>query len=143
MPIGVKSINITTLSPPYLIQSLTLTNLPHISNIHPNKLFYSWGLVMGLKVFAITADDMDCNDWVIASNAKEAIKYYIDEIYGELGNNEAYDEYKNTKEIPEDELNTLTFFDENTETTRTFKEELDSAINEYKKTPYIFSSVEY
>ena len=52
---------------------------------------------MGLKVFAITADDMDCNDWVIASNAKEAIKYYIDEIYGELGNNEAYDEYKNTK----------------------------------------------
>ena len=47
------------------------------------------------------------------------------------------------KEIPEDELNTLTFFDENTETTRTFKEELDSAINEYKKTPYIFSSVEY
>lgn len=98
---------------------------------------------MGLKVFAIIADDMDCNDWVIASNAKEAIKYYIDEIYGELGNNEAYDEYKNTKEIPEDELNTLTFFDENTETTRTFKEELDSAINEHKKTPYIFSSVEY
>jgi len=98
---------------------------------------------MDLKVFAITDDDMDCRDWVIASSVEEAINYYVEEIYGEKGNTHYMLQYKNTKEVPEDELDTLTFFDEDTETTRTFKEELDSAINEQTKSPYIFASNDY
>ena len=88
---------------------------------------------MEIKIYQIN----DC-DWVAASTLEEAYTY----AYKHFDEDPDYFDKDEIKELTSEEMDRLTFIDED-ESKRTFREELQLLIDKKEKMPAFFASTEY